>query len=149
MPRFEYKVVPAPSKGEKAKGVKSQEGRFARAIETSLNTLAADGWEYVRAELLPSDERSGLTGSTVNWRNVLVFRRQVETDSDALLARPALIPTPLEDLEAPEVAAPVAALSDEYENAPHLSEVTNDPEYDDWEHESELDFDPPEEDPRR
>jgi hypothetical protein len=34
----------------------------------------------LRAELLPSDERSGLTGSTTNWRNVLVFRRVVAAD---------------------------------------------------------------------
>lgn len=95
MPRFEYKVVPAPAKGQKAKGVKTQEGRFALAIETSLNALALEGWEYVRAELLPSDERSGLTGSTVNWRNVLIFRRELETETDALDARPvAVAPAP-------------------------------------------------------
>ena len=77
MQAFEYKVVPAPHKGTKAKGVKSAEGRFANSIEITLNEMAAQGWEYQRAELLPSDERSGLTGSTTNWRNVLVFRRAV------------------------------------------------------------------------
>lgn len=75
MPRFEYKVIPAPSKGQKAKGIKTPEGRFALSIQTALNQLGAEGWEYLRAELLPSDERSGLTGTTVHWRNVLVFRR--------------------------------------------------------------------------
>ena len=75
MPDFEYKVVPAPAKGEKAKGVKTPEARFAHALENVMNTLAQDGWEYLRSDMLPSEERSGLTGSTTNWRNVLVFRR--------------------------------------------------------------------------
>ena len=75
MPIYEYKVVPAPGKGTKAKGVKTAEGRFALSVEAELNRLAAGGWEYLRAELLPSEERSGLTGSVTNWRNVLVFRR--------------------------------------------------------------------------
>jgi hypothetical protein len=77
MQRYEYKVVPAPQKGVKAKGVRSPEGRFANSIELQLNELAAEGWEFVRAELLPSEERSGLTGSTTNWRNILVFRREL------------------------------------------------------------------------
>ena len=75
MPRFEYKVVPAPARGEKAKGVRSPEARFAYALETLMNTLAAEGWEYQRADMLPSEERQGLTGTTTQWRNMLVFRR--------------------------------------------------------------------------
>ncbi len=81
MQRYEYKVVPAPQKGTKAKGVKTPEGRFATSIEQLLNQLGQDGWEYQRAELLPSEERSGLTGSTTNWRNVLVFRRALTVET--------------------------------------------------------------------
>ena len=80
MNRFEYKVVPAPQKGTKAKGAKSAEDRFAVSVEQLLNRMGQDGWEYQRAELLPSEERSGLTGSTTNWRNVLVFRRVIEVN---------------------------------------------------------------------
>ncbi|MGD9865441.1 MAG: DUF4177 domain-containing protein [Pseudodonghicola sp.] len=97
MPRYEYKVVPAPSKGRKAKGVKSPESRFALAVEDTLNQMGAEGWEYLRADLLPSDERSGLTGSTVNWRNLLVFRRALDSSTEAF--RPRL-------LEATEPVAP-------------------------------------------
>jgi hypothetical protein len=75
MSDYEYKVVPAPTKGRKAKGRTSNADRFAVSVEDALNQYAADGWEYLRAELLPSDERSGLTGSTREWRNVLIFRR--------------------------------------------------------------------------
>ncbi|KIC07927.1 hypothetical protein RA19_22700 [Leisingera sp. ANG-M1] len=93
MQAFEYKVVPAPAKGTKAKGVKSPEARFANSIEILLNEMAAEGWEFQRAELLPSEERSGLTGSTTNWRNVMVFRRAVAADQPA--------EAPAEDAAAP------------------------------------------------
>lgn len=89
MARFEYKVVPAPTKGQKAKGVKTPEGRFALSVESLLNEMGAEGWEYLRAELLPSEERTGLTGSATNWRNVLVFRRA--------LGKGAVSRAPIED----------------------------------------------------
>jgi len=89
MTQYEYKVVSAPTKGIKAKGVKTPEGRFANSVEATLNAHAADGWEYLRSELLPSDERSGLTGSTTNWRNVLVFRRESVPQSEVTTLLPA------------------------------------------------------------
>ena len=81
MTQYEYKVVSAPERGVKAKGVKTPEGRFARTIEDVLNEMASEGWEYQRAETLPSTERSGLTSSTTKWRNLLVFRRPIDTAS--------------------------------------------------------------------
>lgn len=89
MPAFEYKVVPAPNKGQKTRGVKSAEGRFAYALERLMNEMGRDGWEYVRAETLPSEERQGLTGSTTTYRNVLVFRR--ERADDLASYRPRLL----------------------------------------------------------
>ncbi|WP_366914124.1 DUF4177 domain-containing protein [Marivita sp.] len=74
---FEYKVVPAPVKGVKAKGVKTPEARFALGVEQAINALAAEGWEYQRSDMLPSTERVGLTGSETHWRTLLVFRRAV------------------------------------------------------------------------
>lgn len=94
---FEYKVVPAPTKGQKSKGVKSAEDRFAFALETVMNDLAAEGWEYLRADTLPSVERAGLTGSTTEWRNLLVFRRS--------LGEAAAEPTPEAAVEAPRIEA--------------------------------------------
>lgn len=75
MTQYDYKVVPAPARGLKAKGVKGAEARFAYAMETQLNELAAEGWEFQRAETLPSEERQGLTSSVTNYRSLLVFRR--------------------------------------------------------------------------
>jgi hypothetical protein len=98
MTTYEYKVVPAPNKGLKAKGVKTPEGRFANSVQSVLNMQGAEGWEYLRSELLPSDERAGLTGSTTNWRNVLVFRRALS--SLQAVEKPAV--------DAPVVEVPVA-----------------------------------------
>lgn len=88
MSEYEYRVIAAPTKGVKAKGIKSTEDRFSNALELKMNEMAADGWEYQRAEALPSVERSGLTSSKTVWHNVLVFRR-------VLLAAPKEIPVAL------------------------------------------------------
>ncbi|WP_299944915.1 DUF4177 domain-containing protein [uncultured Ruegeria sp.] len=125
MQRYEYKVVPAPQKGTKAKGVKTPEGRFATSIEQLLNQIGQDGWEYQRAELLPSEERSGLTGSTTNWRNVLVFRRALAVEEDAQpeapeqddTPTPRPVPGPDEILAKPPVAAP-APISEQPQDPP-------------------------------
>ncbi len=106
MPRYEYKVIPAPQKGAKAKGVKTPEGRFATSVEQVLNEMGQQGWEYQRAELLPSEERSGLTGSTTNWRNVLVFRRVIEAEVTEAVA-PVATPSPTETPEGVPLAQPV------------------------------------------
>lgn len=84
MQRFEFKVIPAPKRGEKARGVKSTEDRFALALTTLMNQLGAEGWDYVRADALPCEERVGLTGTKTTFQNVLVFRRvigRIETES--------------------------------------------------------------------
>ncbi len=75
MTTYEYKVVPAPRKGVKGKGIKGVDGRFANGLEKVLCEYGADGWEYLRSDTLPSDERSGIATSVTTWRTVLVFRR--------------------------------------------------------------------------
>ena len=90
MQRFEYHVVPAPRRGEKAKGVKTTEERFALALSNLMNQLGAEGWEYVRADALPCDERAGFTGTKTTFQNVLVFRRALRALGDDLPERPAM-----------------------------------------------------------
>lgn len=75
MQRFEYKVIPAPKRGEKARGVKTTEDRFAHALMSAMNELGAEGWDYIRADALPCEERVGFTGSKTTYVNMLVFRR--------------------------------------------------------------------------
>lgn len=115
MPRYEYKVVPAPAKGVKAKGVKSAEARFAHAIEELMNELGAEGWEYQRSDTLPSIERSGLASTTTEWRHLLVFRRPRETDVEAF---------------SPELLPPPAPVSPEAETVP-VAAATSTPEVSD------------------
>jgi hypothetical protein len=81
MQRYEYKVVPAPKKGKRAKGVKGAEGRFAHALSECMNEMAAEGWDYLRTDTLPSEERSGLTGRATVFQTMLVFRREVSADA--------------------------------------------------------------------
>ena len=90
MADFEYRVIPAPHQGTKAKGVKSAEDRFALSLTNALNDDGAEGGEYVRAETLPCDERKGLTGTQTTYHNVLVFRRAIKA-----AAPPAEKPEPL------------------------------------------------------
>ena len=75
MQQFEYKVVPAPRRGEKTKTARTTPDRFAHALTLLMNDLGRDGWDYIRADTLPCDERIGLTGRTTTFQNMLVFRR--------------------------------------------------------------------------
>lgn len=75
MRNFEYMAVPAPTQGTKAKGAKTTEARFALSLTSLLNEMAEEGWEYVRAETLPCDERKGLTRTQTTYQNILIFRR--------------------------------------------------------------------------
>ncbi|WP_353471856.1 DUF4177 domain-containing protein [Salipiger sp. H15] len=102
MKTHEYKVIPAPTKGEKAKAAKGPEGRFAVSMSRLLNDMAEQGWEYIRADTLPSEERSGLTSSTTVWRTLLVFRRPVPQ----AVQLPQTGPLPEVDVDAEDVAAP-------------------------------------------
>lgn len=79
MSTYEFRVVPAPKAGLKAKGVRSNEERFALALETVMNQMGAQGWDYVRADTLPAEERQGMTGRTTVYQNMLVFRRVIDT----------------------------------------------------------------------
>jgi hypothetical protein len=83
MQQFEYRVVPAPRKAEKARGLKTTAERFAHALSQTMNDMAREGWEYLRADTLPCEERAGLTGKTTTYQNVLVFRRALARMSDA------------------------------------------------------------------
>lgn len=96
MTRTEYKVVPAPEKTRKLRGLKGA-ALFAHEVEALMNELAADGWHYVRADTLPHEERAGLTSKTTTYRNLLIFQRDVGDVTAAaapLKAEPAPAPKP-------------------------------------------------------
>ena len=83
MVSYEYRVVPAPTRGRRTKAAKGPEDRFAHAIEALINEMAEGGWEYQRAETLPSEDRPTIRSiaTTTTFRNLLVFRRQRASDA--------------------------------------------------------------------
>ena len=124
MPQYEYKVVPAPKKPGKIRGVKGTDNRFAHHLTGLMNEYGADGWEYQRTDTLPCEERKGLTGTTTTFQNMLVFRREINLLEEPLMqiehhaepepapaAPPASIPMPTfsSRAAAEKVPEPVAA----------------------------------------
>ena len=144
MRKFEYKAVPAPVTGTKAKGVKTTEDRFALSMSDTLNEMAQDGWEYVRAETLPCEERKGLTGRETRYQNVLIFKRfqseplPLEGETVRIVSRPS--PQIVEQPEAPStdfdpfepdaepepVRASPVSIEPAQNNAPRLGAATDD-----------------------
>ncbi|MDP4032342.1 MAG: DUF4177 domain-containing protein [Pseudorhodobacter sp.] len=121
MQHFEYKVVPAPRRGEKTRDAKTTPDRFAAALTRLMNELAREGWDYLRADTLPCDERAGLTGTATHFQNMLVFRRALPEqtaalspeslpDAAPLLAAPAAIPAPHPVLSIVSAEGPSPAL---------------------------------------
>lgn len=111
MTQFEYKVVPAPVRGEKARGAKTTPDRFALALTTLMNDLGRDGWEYLRADTLPCEERVGFTGRQTTFQNMLVFKRAVavaDAVSETVVALPAPAAAPVMVATPPEAPLPAA-----------------------------------------
>ncbi|RME16984.1 MAG: DUF4177 domain-containing protein, partial [Alphaproteobacteria bacterium] len=79
---FEYKVVPAPTRARRVKGAKTPADRFAQTLAEAMNALAADGWEYLRADTLPQEQRKGLTGRVTVFQTMLVFRRPLAAQDE-------------------------------------------------------------------
>lgn len=108
MPGYEYKIVPAPDRAKKIRGVKGPDARFAATLEDNLNTLGADGWEFVRTEVFSVEERTGLTGKKSIDRQVMVFRKALPEPAQTAPA-PALAPLPQPSVDAPPQDPPVFA----------------------------------------
>ena len=87
MQDYEYTAIPAPTRAEKNRTLKTPGERFGATIAGVLNRMAAEGWEYLRADVLPSDERSGLTSRTTVFHNLLIFRRSLaQAPAETVLA---------------------------------------------------------------
>lgn len=97
MTAFEYRAVPAPRRGAPGRGVKGGAAKFANAVTILMNEMGAEGWEYLRADTLPCEERQGLTSKTVKYHSMLVFRRAV--DADGMSEEPPLALEHHDDVE--------------------------------------------------
>lgn len=87
--RFDYIAIAAPTRSDKGKDAKTPTERYAAALTVELNRMAAEGWEYLRADVLPSEERSGLTGRSTVYHNLLVFRRAKPATGASAVKAPA------------------------------------------------------------
>ncbi len=104
---YEYKVIPAPNRAVRVKGVKGTQARFANAVQVVMNEQAGEGWEYLRMDTLPCEERSGLRGRVTVYQNLLVFRRGIQSASVV-----ELVPETVAVI-APVVAEPEADVAQE------------------------------------
>ena len=82
MPLYEYKVIPAPRKGERARGVRSAEARLARTLQAVMNEQADEGWEYQRSDTMPCEQRKGMIGRIMVAQTMLIFRRAVAAEAE-------------------------------------------------------------------
>ena len=109
----EFRVVPAPRRGKKAKGVKTAEERFALALSELMNRMGAEGWEYQRSDSLPCETKSLWGGSKVEMQTVLVFHRMLVQAAPvmqpAVVAAPMAIAPAAAAMQAPSM--PAAALA--------------------------------------
>lgn len=102
MPLYEYKVLPAPTRGRKAPGVKTPEARFALGVQDLLNDMARAGWDYLRTDILPSEERQGLTSSHTVYRSVAIFRREITLPATARTGSPVTQPEDAPTMSQPQ-----------------------------------------------
>lgn len=79
--RYEYKLVAAPERANKVKGLKGAD-LFVNTIEEILNEFGHDGWQFVRIDTLPQEERVGLASKQTTMRHMLVFMREIIEESD-------------------------------------------------------------------
>jgi len=115
---YEYKVVPAPARAAKVKGLKTTGDRFAHVLTEALNDLGAEGWEFLRTETLPCEERKGWFGGVrISTQIVMIYRRTLKEtpvpDIQPALRLPAAAAEPAEvqltGLRAVPPAAPAAS----------------------------------------
>lgn len=85
----EYKVVPAPVRAPKVRGLKTTAERFSHALTEAINAEAAGGWQFLRTETLPCEERGTLGRTRTSTQVVMVFGRPLgmaRPDAGAALA---------------------------------------------------------------
>ncbi|TVQ57042.1 MAG: hypothetical protein EA355_05375 [Rhodobacteraceae bacterium] len=87
---YSYKCVAAPRKARKGKGFKSAADAFVAAFETAIAEQAAQGWEYLRTDLVPMEAKHGFFSQTTEThQGVMVFRRPAH---GAEAAHPSVAP---------------------------------------------------------
>ena len=110
MAKYEYRIVPSPRRAKRVKGARTSQDRFARTLTEVINAEAAEGWEYLRADTLPMDEKKGmLSSATEVYQTVLVFRRSLAPQVTRLgeTSRAATGAAPVPERDEPTFSRPV------------------------------------------
>ncbi len=113
MERYEFKVVPAPKRCSRIRGIRGAEERFAQTVANVMNQYGSDGWEFLRAEALPMERRRGLMGRlSTNVLHMLIFRRVLPPEeARAAEEVEAAKPAPLTAAPPAAAAAPPAPVA--------------------------------------
>ena len=78
MSRFEYKIIPASVNKGKERLLKGGAEKAAAKLESKMNTLGLNGWEYYRTETYPIQKNSWFSRPKLYHISVLVFRRKIK-----------------------------------------------------------------------
>ena len=122
MTGYSYKTVAAPRRLKKVKGVKGQDALLAHSVEELIAVEAAQGWEYLRADTFPVEEKGGMfSKAVVTERAVLVFRKALAVQHvQPVAAQPVAAPAPATQ-PAPQPAAPQPAPAQQQRTEPEFS----------------------------
>ena len=78
MSRYEFQVVPAPSRARKLTDLTRGQDVYCATITDILTDMGLAGWEFVGAETLPHYQRRMFFFSSYSEMTCLVFRREIE-----------------------------------------------------------------------
>ncbi len=76
MPKYEYKVVPVPTACDRRARTDRTQDLAAATIESHINGLTIEGWEYVRTDSMSLRPRSWLGLGRSARREMMIFRRE-------------------------------------------------------------------------
>jgi hypothetical protein len=73
---YRYKCVPAPKKAKRTREHRTDAEALVAAMEAAIAVEAAQGWEYLRTDVVPMETRKGLfSAASETHQGVMVFRR--------------------------------------------------------------------------
>ena len=100
---YQYKTVGGPERGRRERGARRVADRVAAAMQEIIDAETADGWEYMRTDLVAVEEKRGMLARRQTMHcPVLVFRRALPGTEPA---RPVAAPGPAQAAgEAPRQA---------------------------------------------
>ena len=78
MSRYEFQVVPAPTRARKLTDLTNGQDVYCATITDILTDMGLAGWDFVGAETMPHYQRRMFFFSSYSEMTCLVFRREIE-----------------------------------------------------------------------